>query len=198
MKHILCICIAVLLTGCATALAKDDYKTMDISALEQQADEGNLAASFWLGDRYFLDSDISRAFSKWRPILLAIEENPKITSESWFREAYGDYHPVAILLQLFSLASELQTVQNDFEAQKRLIEEIGADTDDFFVAQGRYPKYEPFFEGSEEVMASLGDILYMLGEYFADMGKREEAFVWAERSCKLKSAQGCSLAFQTL
>ncbi len=199
ITKIICVCIIVSLgLGCVLSSAKSDYRHYSRQTLEQKAGNGDLRAAFWLGDSYFLGEngpqDTDKAFSNWYTVTLAIEKDPAVVAQPWFKQTCQNHHPIAVAMQLFHFCNVFKQTGSFYVP----LEEFGQTIDVFLMSREQYPQYEEFFIQATELMQILGEMTYLVGQkYYDDHREYQEVYPWAERACKLKNTDGCVLALKT-
>ena len=196
MKKLISIsCVILMGLGCRLAwLSPYDYENAPMDKLEAKAATGDVQASFWLVDRYFLgqmeaqDIDIAK---HWERIVTAIEKDLFFVFQPWFQKAYQSHHPIAVTLMLFDFGNKT-TLHWD------LIDQLGEMVDNFLLAQQEYPQYKSFFAKVEEPMKIIGKICYTLSQKYYDEKQADEVVnLWADRACKLNFVHGCFLSLKT-
>lgn len=185
--------------GCGLSYIRRDYSSLPIQTLEEKAAQGDLQAVFWLGDRYFLGKgvpqDKQKAFAQWDTVLSAVEKEPAVISQRWFKEAYQQHHPIAVSIEMFNWSVGARNDANAFD--KNSLPHVGRRVDNFLLAREKYPQYHDFFVGLEEAVQSMGKASYIIGQRSYDAGERQDAYSWADRACKLNYKDGCVLALKT-
>lgn len=197
-KFIIVSCIILVGLGCKIANLQSNYSNIPRNVLEEKTIAGDLQAAFWLGDDYFLGKsgpkDTKEAFSAWNNIVLAIEQDPAAVSQSWFKQAYKNHHPVAVAMRLFYLGNISQkTGENE-----KCWEQFGEAVDIFLLSKGQYPQYDEFFIKAQDLITEMGEISYTIGQkYYDEQRDSKEVYQWANRACELRNKEGCVLALKT-
>ncbi|MBO7190818.1 MAG: SEL1-like repeat protein [Elusimicrobiaceae bacterium] len=190
--------IALVGLGCKTVPLQSNYSNLPRNVLEEKTRAGDLQAAFWLGDMYLLGKggpqDTQKAWAEWKTARLAFEKEPALISQTWFKKAYQNNHPLAIVLELIAFGTNPAKIK---EPNEHFLQSLGKIIDKFLLSQEQYPQYNEFLTQEQELSTFWGEIAYTIGQRYYATEQMQNAYLWADRACKLKNKDGCILAMKT-